>query len=170
MVCIYKAWTRAAQEEAKEGEEIFISKMDEEMIKRTTKSMEMDIKALPKEEKTWDQIVPKHYHKWNKVFLEEEISPTSTLGYCDRPGQRCPEDTGLQNISAHTLGTGKTQRLYLRKPRERIYSTLALPVLVTLFLCWEKGWEVPTSGRLQEAKFIYGARSIPPSPYPGTSG
>ncbi len=42
------------------------------MIKRTSTSMEMAIKALPKEEKTWDQIVLKHYHKWNKVFSEEE--------------------------------------------------------------------------------------------------
>ena len=32
----------------------------------------MAVKALPKEEKTWDQIVPKHYHKWKKVFSEEE--------------------------------------------------------------------------------------------------
>jgi len=28
--------------------------------------------TLLKEEKTWDQIVPKHYHKWSKVFSEEE--------------------------------------------------------------------------------------------------
>ncbi len=70
--CICKAWTRAAQERAKEGEEIFICKMDEGMIKWTSTSMEMAIKALPKEEKTWDQIVPKHYHQWDKVFSEEE--------------------------------------------------------------------------------------------------
>jgi len=62
----------ALQERAKEGEEIFICKMDEEMIKRTSTSTEMAVRALPKEEKTWDQIVPKHYHKWNKVFSEEE--------------------------------------------------------------------------------------------------
>ncbi len=70
--CISKAWTKAAQERAKEGEEIFICKMDEERIKRTSTSTEMAIKALPKEEKMWDQIVPKQYHKWNKVFSEEE--------------------------------------------------------------------------------------------------
>src|SRR6266702_1848194 len=57
---ICKAWTRAAQERAKEGEEIFICKMNQEMIKRTSTSTEMAVKALPKEEKTWDQIVPKH--------------------------------------------------------------------------------------------------------------
>src|SRR6266571_1778927 len=100
----------------------------------------------------------------------EAISSASTLGYCDRPGQRCPKSTRLQDISAYTRRTGKTQGLYSRKPGERIHPTLTLPVLVTLFLRWEKGWEVPTGGRLQEAKFVHGARSIPPSPYPRTSG
>ena len=42
------------------------------MIKRTSTSTEMAVKALPKEEKKWDQIVPMHYHRWQKVFLEEE--------------------------------------------------------------------------------------------------
>ncbi len=69
---ISKAWTKAAQERAEEGEEIFIFKMNQEMIKWTSTLMEMAVKALPKEEKTWDQIVPKHYHQWDKVFSEEE--------------------------------------------------------------------------------------------------
>src|SRR6266702_5688272 len=72
MACISKDWTKEAQEMAKEGEEIFICRIDEEMIKQTSTSMEMTIKALPKEEKTWDKEVPKHYHKWQKVFSEEE--------------------------------------------------------------------------------------------------
>src|SRR6266571_2555153 len=92
------------------------------------------------------------------------IPRTSTLGYCDRPGQRCPKSTGLQDISTYTCRTRKTRGLYSRKPGERIYSTLALPVLVTLFLHWEKGWEVLTGGRLQEAKFVYSARSISSPP------
>ena len=32
----------------------------------------MAVKALPKEEKTWDQIVPPQYHFWKKVFSEKE--------------------------------------------------------------------------------------------------
>ena len=98
------------------------------------------------------------------------IPQTSTLGYCYQSGQRCPKNTGLQDISTHINRTGKTGRLYPRKPGQGIYLTLALLVFVTLFLCWEKGWEVPTSGRLQEAKLIHGARSIPSPPYPGTGG
>ena len=35
-------------------------------------SAELAVKALPKEEKTWEQIVPEHYHQWKKVFSEEE--------------------------------------------------------------------------------------------------
>jgi hypothetical protein len=34
--------------------------------------MQLAVKALPTEEKTWDQIVPPQYHKWHKVFSETE--------------------------------------------------------------------------------------------------
>ena len=42
------------------------------MLKCTSTSTQMVVKALPKEEKTWDQIVPPQYHRWKKVFSEEE--------------------------------------------------------------------------------------------------
>ena len=32
----------------------------------------MAVKAMPKEEKAWDQIVPPQYHHWKKVFSKEE--------------------------------------------------------------------------------------------------
>ena len=54
------------------GEEIWVTRHEEEAIRRTSTSTEMAVKALRKEEKTWDQIIPKHYHKWKKVFSEEE--------------------------------------------------------------------------------------------------
>ena len=54
------------------GEEIYVHKVDQEMLKQTSTSTQMAIKALPKEEKTWDQIVPPQYHRWKKVFSEEE--------------------------------------------------------------------------------------------------
>jgi hypothetical protein len=37
-------------------------------------SMQLVVKALPTEEKTWDQIVPPQYHKWHKVFSEKELN------------------------------------------------------------------------------------------------
>ena len=65
-------WIRWAESMICPGEEIWVTRHEEEAIQRTSTSTEMAVKALPKEEKTWDQIVPKHYHKWKKVFSEEE--------------------------------------------------------------------------------------------------
>ena len=69
---IKKAWIESAQRMAMPGEEIHVTKITEERLKRTSTSTQMAVKALPKEEKTWDQIVPSQYHKWKKVFSEEE--------------------------------------------------------------------------------------------------
>ena len=35
---------------------------------------QMAANVKPKEEKTWDLIVPPHYHKWRKVFSEIEAA------------------------------------------------------------------------------------------------
>jgi hypothetical protein len=69
---IRDAWITKARKVAKKGEEIFVIRSEEAIIRRTSTSTEMAIKALPKEEKPWDKIVPSHYHKWKKVFSEEE--------------------------------------------------------------------------------------------------
>ena len=66
------AWVKKAKTLAEQGEEIFVTRLDEDTIRRTSASTEMAVKVLPKEEKTWDQIVPMQYHKWKKVFSEEE--------------------------------------------------------------------------------------------------
>ena len=69
---ICKAWVEKAKTLVTPEEEIYVHKVDQEMSKHTSTSMEMAIKALPNEEKTWDQIVPPQYHCWKKVFSEEE--------------------------------------------------------------------------------------------------
>ena len=69
---VKKAWIRRAKSMATPGEEVFVTRVDTEQIRKASTATEMAVKALPKEEKTWDQIVPKHYHKWKKVFSEEE--------------------------------------------------------------------------------------------------
>ena len=69
---IRKAWVEKAKTLVTPGEELYVHRMDQEMLKRTSTSTQMAIKALPKEEKTWDQIVPPQYHRWKKVFSEEE--------------------------------------------------------------------------------------------------
>src|SRR6266704_1403640 len=114
--------------------------MKMEKIKRTSTSTEMAVKALPKEEKTWEQIVPKHYHKWQKVFSEEEAK---------RFPQHQPWDIAIDLV----------------KDAPKILDCKIYPLTLV-----EQGREIPTGGRLQEAKLIYSARLIPPSPYPGTSG
>ena len=70
---IRTSWVLSAQDLAEPGEEIFVLKFDEEQLRRMSTSTEMAIKALPKKEKTWDQIVPPQYHKWKKVFSEEDV-------------------------------------------------------------------------------------------------
>ena len=49
---IRKAWTERTQELATPGEEIHVTKINEERLKCTSTSMQMAVKALPKEEKT----------------------------------------------------------------------------------------------------------------------
>ena len=67
---IAKSWTEFAASTAEDGEEIFIARIEGEALRGMSTSMQMAVKALSKEEKTWDQIVPLQYHKWRKVFSE----------------------------------------------------------------------------------------------------
>jgi hypothetical protein len=69
---IRTAWCKKAAALATPGEEVFIHQFDEAKIGKTSTAAELAVKALPKEEKTWDQIVPVQYHKGKKVFSEEE--------------------------------------------------------------------------------------------------
>ena len=68
---IWNAWVKCMEELAYPGGEIHLYRVEEETLKQTSTSMQMAVKALPKEEKTWDQIVPPQYHHWKKVFSEE---------------------------------------------------------------------------------------------------
>jgi hypothetical protein len=69
---IQEAWTRRAQTMATPSEAIYVMRYDEERLRRTSASTQLAVKALPKEEKTWDKVVPPQYHRWEKVFSEEE--------------------------------------------------------------------------------------------------
>ena len=69
---VTKAWIKRARSMAVPGEEIFITRLDTETLRKTSTVAQMAANAKPKEEKTWDQIVPHHYHQWKKVFSEEE--------------------------------------------------------------------------------------------------
>jgi hypothetical protein len=69
---IQEAWTRRARTMATPSEAIYVTRYDEERLRRTSASTQLAVKALPKEEKTWDKVVPPQYHHWKKVFSEEE--------------------------------------------------------------------------------------------------
>jgi hypothetical protein len=72
VIKIHTAWRKKAAALATPGEEIFLHHFEEAKLRKTSTAVELAVKALPKEEKTWDQIVPPQYHKWKKVFSEEE--------------------------------------------------------------------------------------------------
>jgi hypothetical protein len=69
---IQEAWTRRAWTMATPSKVIYVTRYDEERLRRTSASTQLAVKALPKEEKTWDKVVPPQYHCWKKVFSEEE--------------------------------------------------------------------------------------------------
>src|ERR1700687_513016 len=100
----------------------------------------------------------------------KQIPQGATLGYCNRTGQRCAEDIGLQDLPSHASRTRKTRRIHQRKFGEGIYPSIKITILFAVLLRWEEGWEIKTSGRLQEAQRVHSTRSIPPTPYPGTGG
>ena len=72
--CVKKAWIHQARSLATPGEEIFITRGEEENLRKTSMAAQMAANAKPKEEKTWDQIIPPHYHKWKKVFSKTEAA------------------------------------------------------------------------------------------------
>ena len=61
VACIAKSWTEFAVSTAEDGKEIFIARIKGEGLRGTSTSTQMAVKALPKEEKTWDQIVRPQY-------------------------------------------------------------------------------------------------------------
>jgi hypothetical protein len=68
---ICKAWIQKVKALANPREEIYVSYMDQSQIQKTSMVAQMAANAQGKE-KPWDQIVPPQYHKWKKVFSEEE--------------------------------------------------------------------------------------------------
>jgi hypothetical protein len=53
---IQEAWTRRARTMATPSEAIYVTRYDEERLRRTSASTQLAVKALPKEEKTWDSL------------------------------------------------------------------------------------------------------------------
>ena len=170
---VRKAWVKRAKAMATPGEEIFVFKMDQELIRKTSTSAQMAAKARPKEEKTWDQIVPPQYHKWEKVFSEEEAKRYPEHQPWDIEIDFVPEAPKILDCKIYPLTLDEQGKLdaYIKENLDKkIHSTIKIAVFVTLLLCWEEGWETTSCSGLQETQLLHGTRSIPTSIDPGTSG
>ena len=96
---------------AEEGEEVYITKLDQEKLRKTSSPVQMAAKAPPKEEETWDQIVPPQYHKSKKVFSEEEAKrfPEHQLWDIEVDFTKdAPKILDCKNIPPDTRGTRET--------------------------------------------------------------
>ena len=62
-----------AAELAKPSEEVFVTKTLEASIWKTSTAAQLAAQQATTE-KDWKEIVPLQYHKWEKVFLEQEAT------------------------------------------------------------------------------------------------
>ncbi len=44
-----------------------------EIVKQTNVAQQLAIEALDKQEKTWQELVPKQYHKFGSIFSEKDL-------------------------------------------------------------------------------------------------
>ena len=70
---IAKIWTTMAEQMAEPGEEVFVTKTPEASIRKTSTSAQLAAQHT-KEDSDWKKIVPPQYHKWKKVFSEQEAT------------------------------------------------------------------------------------------------
>ena len=120
---IRNAWTEYAQKMATPGEEIHVTRIKAERIKRSSTSTQMAVKALPKEEKTWDQIVPPQYHKWKKVFSEEEAKRYPKHQPWDIAIDFTKEAPKILDCKIYPLSLGEQEKLddYIKENLEKGY-------------------------------------------------
>ena len=79
---IAKTWTQIATELAEPGEEVFVTQTPEARIKKPSTAAQLAVQQAPTE-KGWKEIVPPQYHKWEKVFSEQEATRMPTHQPCD---------------------------------------------------------------------------------------
>ena len=105
------------------GEEIHVTKISEERLKRTSTLTQMAVKALPKEEKSWDQIVPPQYHKWKKVFSEEEAKRFPQHQPWDVAINFTKDAPKILDCKIYPLSLGKQEKLddYIKENLEKGY-------------------------------------------------
>ena len=155
---VMKAWIKRARSMAVPGEEVFITRLDTETLWKTSTAAQMAANAKLKEEKTWDQIVPRHYHQWKKVFSEEEVKRFPEHQPWDIAIDFTADAPKSLDCKIYPLMLEEQGQLkaYIKDNLEKGYihpskSQYSSP----LFLCREKGWQTMPSGRLLEAQLLH---------------
>jgi hypothetical protein len=96
-------------------------------LRKTTTATDLAIEARDKKEQTWQEIVPKAYHTYGKVFdkIKAMRFPKSRpMGSHNRIHRRHSKDHRLQ---AHTIGTtrtGSVRQIPRRTSKEEVYYDL----------------------------------------------
>ncbi len=69
---IREAWVNKAKTLATPGEEVYVAQLEMAKLRKTSTATQMAVKAKDKDDKPWNEIVPKHYHWMKRVFSKEE--------------------------------------------------------------------------------------------------
>src|ERR1700744_4766653 len=106
-----------------DDEEIFVHRLDEEQIRRSSTAMQMAVAALPKNEKPWDQIVPVYYHQYAKVFSEEEAKRYPVHQPWDMVIDFIKDAPNTLDCKIYPLSYGEQEKLdeYIKKNLEKGY-------------------------------------------------
>jgi hypothetical protein len=145
---IAKVWTELAASTAEPGEEIFIARIEGEILNRASTSTELAVKALPTEEKTWDQIVPPQYHKWRKVFSEKESNRLPkhqpwdlTIDFIEG----APKIMDCKIYPPYNQRRRKDAGIHPNGTRKTFYSTFKVAYLFPSLLCGKERWKTTSS-------------------------
>jgi hypothetical protein len=145
---IAKAWTEFAASTAEPSEEIFIARIEGEILNRASTSTELAVKALPTEEKTWDQIVPPQYHKWRKVFSEKESNRLPKHQPWDLTIDFIEGAPKIMDCKIYPLTISEDEKdagVHPNGTRKTFYSTFKVAYLFPSFLCGKERWETTSS-------------------------
>ena len=163
---ICKAWIQCAEDLAEPGEEIFVQKLDSEQIQKASTSTQLAAKAKPQEEKTLDQIIPPQYHKWRRVFSENEAWCLPEHQPWDISINLIGGNNHVLDCKMYPLTSAEPPKLdkHILGTLRKVSSTLPNRKSPPLILCGKERWQRAPCNRLLEAEFDHQTWSIPYPP------
>ena len=122
-------------------------------IQKTTTLRQLAIKEAGKKlQQTWDQIVPKQYHHFKKVFSEEELKWLPKLKPWDHAIDLKPDAPASFDCKIYPLSLKEQEALeeFLKEHQKKeVHQTIQIPIHIPFLLCKEKGWKIMAHSRLQ---------------------